>query len=457
MKCPDTDPIDPMRRRLLQGSAAAFFVNALPAVGAEWNNWSAGQRANPSAILYPPDEPALVKAIRTAQGPIRAVGGSHSFSPVVPTPGTIISIEALNGLVRHDAQLNQATLWAGTRLGMASAAMAAVGQSFVNEPDINLQSLGGAVSTATHGTGRSLQCLSAYVTGMRLVTADGSIIECSTQRNTEVFEAARVAIGSLGIITQVTFQNMPLYRLRETTRVMDLDEAVALVESEKDQRRHIEFWAFLAGDEAIVKSHDFTDDAVTEPETPSFDENRLLEFAAEISRKHPWLNRWVQELLGLFVSDSTRVGESWQVFASPRAVGFNEMEYQIPADRGLDCFWEIHRAVNESGIQVFFPIEFRYVKGDGLWLSPFYQRDSVSISIHQYYKQEYRPLFGVVEPIFRKYGGRPHWGKLHSLKATELAPLYPRWKDFLRTRKRLDPKGLFLNAYMHEIFGLTAS
>lgn len=459
MSAPE-NPSSPDRRRFL-ALAGSLGVAAggnllLPARAAastppaEWQNWSGGQKARPASLLYPDSEEALATAILTATAPVRAVGGSHSFSPVVATPGTIISLEALNGMVAHDPKTLTATFWAGTRVAATGPVLKAVGQGLLNEADINMQSLGGAVSTATHGTGRLLKSYSGNVTHLRLLTADGTAIDCSAEENRDIFNAARVAVGSLGILSQITLQNRAAYRLRETTTVLDLKEAMAAIEAERDRHRHMEFFAFPFGGKAIVKRMNLTTDAPTPVEAA--DDNELLDFAADTARKYPWTNPWVQRLVGMFIRDSERVGESFDIFASPRTVAFNEMEYTVPADRGLECLEEVANTIQRAGINVFFPIEFRYTAADDCWLSPFSERPGASISVHQYHKQDYRPLFRLVEPIFWKYQGRPHWGKLHTLTAKNLRALYPRFDDFLRVRRELDPQGRFLNPHARQLF-----
>jgi FAD-linked oxidoreductase len=442
------------RRQMLKAIAASSAAATSAAKAAHWSNWSNGQQANAANIVYARSEDDIVDTVKSARE-VRAFGGSHSFSAVVPTNGTLISIDAMNGVISHDDATKTATMWAGTRLGQASYELAQRGQSMMNEPDINLQSIGGSISTAVHGTGRQLQCVSAYTTGLRLVLASGDIVNCSAVENSELFEAARVAVGTMGIITQATLQNTAFYKLKETVAVMSLDDAVAMLQQDKDKYRHIEFWGFIDGNEAIVKYHDIANDLPdTAAQTPLFDENRTLEFAVRTARRFPWLNRPIQEIVSLFVSDETRVGAAWQIFPSARTVPFNEMEYQVPVETGFACFEEIRTAMRKSGVQVFFPLEFRFVKADDVWLSPFYQRDSISISVHQFYEQDYRPLFEIVEPIFRKYDGRPHWGKLHTCKAQDLAAMYPRWQDFQRVRTQFDPTGKFLNAHMRDVFGI---
>ncbi len=469
---PEAQPPSPERRQFLSrlgrygmgAGMAASGLMALPeqaraetkstGTKAAWQNWSGSQTASPASIFYPDSESALQQAIRSTKGQIRAFGGGHSFSAVVPTnaQGALISLEAMSGLVSHDAAALTATFHAGTRIASAGPLLQAVGQGLLNEADINMQSLAGAISTATHGTGRQMQCYSATVKGLRLVLADGSAVDCSAEKERELFAAARVAVGSIGIISQATVQNRAAYSLREQVNVMSTPEAISALERDRDKHRHMEFFAFPFGDKAIVKRMDISTEAPTRIEEPLIDENGILEFAADMARQYPWTNKWSQRLVGAFVSDSVRVGRSYEIFPSPRTVGFNEMEYSVPAERGLECFQEVLALMRAKEVNVFFPIEFRYTAADECWLSPFYQRASASISVHQYYKQDYQSFFRLVEPVFRKYQGRPHWGKLHSLGARELRELYPRFDDFVRVRQQHDPRGRFLNDYARKLF-----
>lgn len=453
----DAPPLPGRRQFLTQLGALGLTAGtaglyAGTAQADNWQNWSGGQKATPKTLAYPSSEAELATLVKNAQGNVRAVGGSHSFTPVAASQDTMISLEAMNGVISHDPKALTATLWAGTRIASLGPALKERGQALINEADINMQSLGGAVSTATHGTGRSLQCYSAYVKGLRMVLADGSVVECSADKERELFDAARVAVGSMGIFSQITLQNRPAYRLKEVVEVMDLADALQVLEHEKDQHRHIEFFAFPLGNRAIVKRTDTSTDVPTPPLTSHIDENALLDWAADTARLHPWANSSIQRMIGLFVSNTTRVADSFVIFPSPRDVLFNEMEYSLPAEQGIACFEEVRDTIRKKNINVFFPIEFRYVAPDDCWLSPFYQRPTVSISVHQYHKQDYRELFNVVEPIFWKHGGRPHWGKLHTLKARNFRALYPRFDDFVKVRNRVDPQGKFLTPYARELF-----
>jgi FAD-linked oxidoreductase len=449
------------RRHLLQQSAiallgAGILGNRAGAQARGWNNWSGNQSATPADILYPGDEAELCRMLAGADAPVRAFGGSHSFTPLVPTTGTLISLERMAGLIGHDAATQQATYGAGTRIGLASQLAAGIGQNLRNEPDINLQSLAGAIATATHGTGATLQSLSGYVRALKLVLADGSVVSCSAQQDRELFDAARVSLGALGIITEITLQNRPAYRLAAETQVMDIAAACDLLTARRDLDRHIECFVFPYGDTAIVKRMNITTDAITPPTEPSIDEDAVLEFAAETVRRLPFTQGLLQRLVAAFVPHSNSVGPAERIFPSPRLLRFNEMEYTVPMERGMECLEELIAVMRGLDIGVFFPLEFRYIAADDTALGMCSERAGAAISVHQYHRQDYHELFAALEPVLRKYQGRPHWGKLHTLQAAELRELYPRWETFLAVRRRVDPHARFLNPYASTLLGVPA-
>lgn len=452
---------DPGRRvflRQLGGGAAA--VAALPVLAGEpaapepsWRNWS-GHLTSQAPVAYPTTEAELQALLRVSTGSVRVVGGSHSFYPLVPGADQLISLEALGGLRSHDVAALRATYGGGTRLATASAAAWDVGMSFVNQPDIDMQSLGGAISTSTHGTGLSLPSLSGQVTGARLVLADGSVLNVSADENAALLPAVKVGVGSLGVLSEITFQHTAAYKLREDTLVMSIDEALKFIETKRHTDRQIEFWAFPYGNKAIVKRTHITTEADTSVEEEFLDQNKALEWAADLSMHAPWLTGLLQRLVGTFISEDSRIAPSNQIFANVRAVAFNEMEYTVPAEKGIECLAEALETMRKSDINVFFPLEFRYTAADDAWLSQFSGRAGASISVHQYHRLDYKPLFDSVEPVFWKYQGRPHWGKLHTLTAKELRPLYPEWDRFQKVRAELDPKGRFLTPKMKTLLGV---
>ena len=450
------DSID--RRSFLKALASAGATGALApqALLAEtgtapaWQNWSGNQSANPANLVFATSESQLRQTLRDSSGTIRPFGGSHSFSAVVPSDDTLVSLEALAGLRGQDSDIF--TYGGGTRLAMASAQANNLGYSFSNEPDINLQSLAGAIATSTHGTGSNLQSLSGQVESLRLILPDGEALSL-TREDGDTFLAACCSIGALGVVSEIGFRLEPAYRLKERTWTLPLQEAMDFVEREKDNFRHIEFFAFPLGEQAIVKTMEITDDPTDSSERE--DSNDLLELVCKVAMRAGWLTPNLQKLVTLFVEDSTYTGPAHKVFANRRTVRFNEMEYTVPAEDGIACLQEVCETIRKQDLNVFFPIEFRYVAADDRLLSMYHDRPGASLSIHQYFAQDYQPLFTAVEPILRRYAGRPHCGKLHTLGQRQLRELYPAFDRFQAVRRELDPQGRMLNQHLQTLFGAT--
>lgn len=417
-----------------------------------WQNWSGGQRSTPERIIYPKDVDALINEVKAASK-CRVVGAGHSFTPLAKTDDTLFCLDNLSGLISHDAEKCQATVYAGTRLKNMGQALADINQSLFNQGDIDEQSIAGAVGTGTHGTGKTLECISNAAVEFELVCANGDVLTCNAQENADIFHAGRVSLGSLGIMSKITLQNLPLYKLEEKTTLADLDYILENIESLADKYRHVECMPFLHSDKAILKILDSTNKASTpEPSAPLISDDFALTAMCEAVRFAPFTNKSIQKLVKHFLSDEYHINYAYKIFPTPRNTRFNEMEYQVPAVRGVECLQEVMHCLRKHNVPVAFPLEFRYVKGDDAWISPFYQRDSASISMHQYHKCDYASVFKLVEPIFWKYEGRPHWGKLHTLGAQELSELYPKWQDFLAIREQLDPTQKFLNAHLSKLF-----
>lgn len=415
-----------------------------------WRNWSGSQYG--SAEIFKPRQINELKKLLKSYAHIRAVGAGHSFSALVKTDEVVINLDRFKGVVAFDEDQTQCTVQAGTRLYDLGEYLAPINQALLNQGDIDQQSLAGAISTGTHGTGIDLPCLSAFVEGFELLTADGELLQCDRQQNTDIFQAGRVALGSLGILTKITLQNRSRYKLKEQIRLCPLQEVFANIDQWKHQHRHIEFWAFLHSDQVMLKTLDETDDAIQPRQDAWPSEDALLTLCSELTRRLPATNPYLQKLLSVFVKPTCYVDWSNQIFPTPRNTKFNEMEYQLPVEQGLQCLEEVLHILRKHQVPMFFPIEFRYVKGDDIWLSPFYRRDSVSISIHQFHKQDYHAVFDLVEPILQKYQGRPHWGKLHSMNAALLRDLYPKWDDFMALRQQLDPNQKWLNPHLKQLF-----
>lgn len=452
------------RRQLLKAGLAAGAAASLPLLpgcggtpaepkpgDAAWQNWSGGQKSQPRAWLNPRDESELITQLRAAPGMVRVTGASHSFSALCKTDDTLFSLDQLSGVIKHDAQTLQATLWAGTRLRDLGEPLWQLGQALSNQGDVNPQSIGGACGTSTHGTGPTLGSFSSMVRGVRLVTPQGEVIEATAEKDAEVFHAATTSLGALGVVTQFTLQNRASYKLQQQEYLEDLDVLLGKLDTYIKANRHFEFWCFFESKGAIVKTLNETTAADTP--VPSFElpVDHILDLTARIADGIVGMDGPMQRFLTAMVSPVQRVGPAYEIFPSPRNSRFNEMEYELPAERGPECLKEILATVQKSSVRTLFPLEYRTVAADDCWLSPMQGRATVAISVHQHHTVDYRPLFDLVEPIFWKYSGRPHWGKLHTLDAKRLAGLYPHWDDYQNVRKRLDPKGRMLNAHLRKV------
>ena len=455
-----------MRRRQLLQMLAALGSTALPqALRAAiepmrpfvWRNWSGAQSCIPASRPAPASEDDLASWLQQSSGPIRPVGAAHSFTALVPTDGHVLSLDRLAGLICYDDQAKTADFWAGTRLSEAGEAMLSVGQGWINLSDIDYQTLAGAMNTATHGTGITLGTMPTQISALRLLTPAGEWLDCDPQRNPEVFEAARVGLGSLGIVTRYRLQNRERYKLRQREWMARTEELLDAIPALVANNRHFEMMPLLHSDYALAIAANETDEAPTAP--PTEDDGAyitLLRMLDKYGSDLPRLRSAILDLVGSQVEFPESVGWNNRILASVRNVRWNEMEYQVPAEAGPDCLREILKTVKDRQLRSWFPLEYRYVKGDDLWLSPFHGRDSCSISVHQFHDMDYHGYFAAIEPIFWKYGGRPHWGKLHTLNHHTLKQLYPHWQDFLEVRAALDPQGRMLNGHLRQLFGVHA-
>jgi len=324
----------------------------------------------------------------------------------------------------------------------------------INMPDIDEQSLAGCIGTATHGTGAEIGCMSTFVQGLQLLTASGDIIDCDANNEPEIFEAAKVSLGALGIITQVRLQNMAPYRLKRETVWREFEEIVALADQMADSNRNFEFYYVPFTGMGWTDVHNISNEPLSS--TGRIDSNdgaNDLKMARDYLGWSPSLRRLLLRSQTKSIDDEVTVDSSWKNYTSERNVRFNEMEFHLPREFGLQAMTEIRDVLEKNHDEVFFPIEFRYIKSDDIWLSPFYRRETCSIAVHRFFDEDFSPYFKSIEPIFRKYRGRPHWGKLNGLKRDDFARLYPRWSDFAEVRRQLDPNGKFLNPYLKQLFG----
>ena len=416
----------------------------------QWHNWCGYQQCAPDQIAHPRDEAELATILKSSRAGIRVVGAGHSFSALVPTDSTIVSLDQMTGVIESDTATHQATCWAGTSLRDLGPSLWDRGLSLPVQGDVDPQSLGGAIGTGTHGTGRKFGSISSLVVGFRLMLADGSILDCDANNNCEVFQAGQVAMGALGIMTQVRLQCVPAFRLQHRVWPMPRQECLEQYSQLLDSHRHFEVFEFMHSNHVLAKTLDVTTSEADKASNSNDDLGVWL--MCEAARLLPAAGRLLQRTALRFLPEESFSNRAYLVYPSPRDVKFNEVEYAIPADQFEDCEQELISVVRKAKMNEGFPFEYRWVQADEAWLSPFYERDSAVISVHRYGKQLHSDLFDLVEPVFWKHDGRPHWGKLHTLEHDRLQPLYPKWADFCDLRKQLDPNSQLLNDHLRNVF-----
>ncbi len=460
------------RRRLLAGALAggsfgglftgltpriAHAANTAPTDGPlPWHNWSGAQSALPAGRFAPETEDQLIEFLRRESAPLRPVGAGHSFSALVPTDGYLVVLDRMTGVRGHNPATLEATLGAGIRLSETGLALEAVGQAMANLPDIDRQTLAGALSTATHGTGLTLNTLSAYVTALRLVTPTGHVLELDATKEPSLFPAAQVSLGALGFVTEVRLRNVAPYRLKRQVSIQPTQDALRDFEAQAKAHRHYEMFPLTHSEYASVQVTDVTDEPIHNPPVPLDQSDLNDDLMRGMTHVPPSARRAIiAAAVAVIPKPEPVVDASYKILANVRNYRFNEMEYSVPLDAGAACVSEILRTIEEKNIDVVFPLEYRYAAGDDLWLSMFSGGPRAAISVHRDARFDYRPYFDIIEPIFWKYGGRPHWGKVHTLGYEQLARLYPKFNDFLEMREALDPTGRLLNPYLRKLFGIT--
>ena len=423
---------------------------------AGWSNWSGSVAASPRRIARPRDASELAALVAEA-AKVRVVGAGHSFMPLCETSDLLLSLADYQGAI--DVAPDRRTVWApaGWSLRKLTAALWEEGLSLINQGDINPQSLAGAISTGTHGTGAELGSLSTQACGFRLMTAAGQIVECGPGLNAELYEAQRLSLGLLGVALEIKIHVVPAYHLEERVERRPLAEVAERLDELAAATRHMEFFVFPYCDDVIFKTlHPIEADNPGRPpkEIGEADE-AIFKLACDLGAALPSLTPSLQRLLmRLAGKPSRRIGPAHLIFPSERNIRFEEMEYELPRAAGLPTLRAAIDHIRKRRLPITFPFEFRLAAGDDIWMSPFNAGPGASISFHQYAKMPWRPAFAEMEAVLRDGAGRPHWAKRHTLTPADVHRLYPRAADFLAVRKTWDSGGKFANTHLTELFGL---
>jgi FAD-linked oxidoreductase len=428
----------------------------------EWRNWAGDQACWPVTIAEPATVEDLAATVSTATAAGRTVsvaGSGHSFTEAALGDDVLVRLGALRGVLEADAASGLVRVAGGTVLAELNEELARFGLAMENLGDIDRQTVAGAISTGTHGTGAGLRNISAQVEGIELVLADGSVRELDAASEPELLRAARIGIGALGAITAVTLRCVPAFVLRRVDAPRPREEVLAAFEELALANDHFELFTFPYADSALVLERNRTGEpAAPRGRAAAFAEevvleNWGLEALSAAGKALPQAIPALSRLAARLASGASMVDRSDRVFVNRRSVRFTEMEYALPRRHGPEAARRVIEWVRENRYPVFFPIEMRVAAGDDALLSPSHERDTAYVAVHQYRGMEWRPYFRAVEAIMADYGGRPHWGKRHFQTAATLAPLYPQWQAFAAARDELDPSRTFTNPYARRVLG----
>ena len=426
-----------------------------------WSNWAGDQTCEPAVIECPATLGELCEVVARAGAAgrrVRVSGSGHSFSDCALTDGVMIRLARLTRAIDFDPGSGLFKVEGGIVLHDLNGLLDERGVAFENLGDIDRQTLSGAISTGTHGTGERFRSIPAQVAALELVTADGSVVAVD-ESQPDLLRAARVGLGSLGVVYSVTVRTVPAYTLHRVDSPRPLAETLDAIDELNAGAEHFEFYVFPHTDVALCRESRRTG----EPRAPR---NRAALYAREVM-----LENWVGRLFALAVrrmparapqaarvasrnvGRSTKLDASYRVFASERRIRFTEMEYAVPRERGREMVERVLELAGRPELGVAYPIEVRFVAADDALLSPTYERDACYVAVHQDPKLDWKSYFRGVEAIARELDGRPHWGKRYFREAADLEPLYPRWAEFQAARARLDPTGMFANEYTDRVLG----
>ncbi|OUZ07618.1 FAD-linked oxidoreductase [Aeromicrobium sp. PE09-221] len=423
-----------------------------------WTNWGGNVIASPALVATPGTTAEVADLVR-AHASVKAVGAGHSFTEIAVTEGAQLRLDRMNRVLSHDRETARVRVQAGISLHDLNPQLQRRGLALPNLGDVDPQSIAGAIATGTHGTGGRLFGIAKAVVALQLVTGDGSVVEVDADH--PWFDAARVGLGALGIITEVTLQCVPAFLLHAREEPMTLSTVLGGLDDLVDGNDHFEFYWFPHTEKALTKRNNRVADGT--PRAPlsrwkhwlddEFLSNTVYERINRIAAAKPALIPRLNAISGSTLGAREYTDHSYDVFVSPRTVRFRESEFAMPREAAQQVIAELQRWFERREQFIGFPIEVRFTRGDDIWMSTGYQRDTVYIAVHQYHRSDYTSYFAAAQDIFVAHEGRPHWGKLHTLDAAYLAQVYPRFEDFLAVREQADPEGRFSNPYLDRVLG----
>lgn len=423
-----------------------------------YSNWSGSVKFTPNIILFPSsikEVQSIVKNALENKQKIRVVGSAHSFTPLIETQDILVSLDHLQGIISHDNNTLEAEVFAGTKLHLLGILLHDLGMAQENMGDINVQSIAGALSTGTHGTGITLGTLATQLLEITLVNGLGELITLKKEDGFS-FECAQISLGSLGVIVKVKLQLVEAYKLKYTVSKINFTDCIHSIDQLIAENRNVEFYYFPYTETCQLKVMNFSNEKIKSGGVfKKFNdyvmENALFWLLCKISL---WFkaHKSISKISAWGVSTGSYSNDSYKLYATKRFVKFNEMEYNVPIEHFKEVITEIKNMIVREKISVNFPIECRFVKQDTIPLSPCYDRNSAYIAAHMFKPKNFVTYFKKVEEIVARYNGRPHWGKKHFLVANDFSKRYPKWEDFNRVRTEMDPHQVFMSSYLRSIF-----
>ena len=426
-----------------------------------WSNWAGNQLSKPVRIERPSSESEVVEIVLRAVAEhlrVKVVGSGHSFTGIAVPDEVMIDLAQMNRVVNVDHVGGVITVQAGIVLSDLNAYLESHKLSMPNLGDVTYQTLAGAVSTSTHGTGLQRTGLAAQIRAFKLVTSSGEVLTCDPVHNAEIFHCGRVSLGALGVITEVTLNVVPAFNLRAVEQPMRISHVLDNFAQLIQENDFFEFYWVPHTKWALTKANNVSMDAIDSPGrfatwyNKMFMENHAFGLLCRVGRLFPKL---IPKLATILPSSGRveYVNVSHRIFSSKRLVKFYEMEYSITLDSLVPALREVMQMVEDRGFLISFPVEVRCTGSDDIPLSTSTGRRSAYIAVHMFKGCEYTEYFAAVETILRKHEGRPHWGKIHNLDASDISSLYPEYQRFIEVRNQLDPEGVFTNDYLRRVLG----
>ena len=431
-------------------------------MNAVWQNWARCETATPARVVTPADPDEVATAVIDARRDglrVKPVGAGHSFTGIAVADGVQLNLSRLSGVNAVNPDLRQVTLAAGTHLHQVPALLAPHGLAMQNLGDIDAQTIAGATSTGTHGTGAAFGGLATQIVALTLVTATGQTLRLDARH--ELFDAARLGLGALGVLVDVTLQCVPAFKLAAVEKPEPLDAVLESYLERASEPDHFEFYWFPHTTTALTQTN--TRLPMTAESHPlsrakrwlddDFVSNTVFGWVCGLGRAAPALIPGINRLAQHLTGDRAFTDVSTSVLTTARRVRFREMEYALPVEAIPEAVREIDRLIARRGWRISFPLEVRVAAADPIWLSTAHDRPTGYIAVHRYFKEDHHEYFRAVEEVFASFGGRPHWGKIHYRDAGDFSLLYPRYGDFRTARDKLDPDRVFANPYLDRVLG----